>query len=103
MVTDGYKYLMGEIKMTYGDNDPWGTTMRWLFGLADVVYVEFGKLVKDYRPSPLLNTRDDLEGYEHDMILAGIDEGTVTEEDVWNVYDVMYRYVDILRAAGLNY
>lgn len=103
MVTDGYKYLMGEIKMTYGDGDPWGTTINWLFCLAEVAWIEFGELMPDFRPSPIHDSRSDLYDYEHHIILDGIDYGNVTSGDIRTVYKVMHRYDDLLRAAGLNY
>lgn len=104
MVTDGYKYLMGEIKMTYGDNDPWGTTMGWLFGLARVAWVEFDETLSGFLPPPLLHSRDDLhDTYPEVRILEMVIDGDVNAEDIRTVFKVMSRYDDILRAAGLNY
>lgn len=104
MVTSGYKHIMGEIKLMFGDGDPWGTGMSWLFAIAEVLYVEFGEYVPDFEPSPFLRTRDDLDDdYSTDAILYALDNGHATPNDVRNVFRVMTRYDDHLRHAGLNY
>lgn len=102
--TVGYAALMGEIRL--GDfGDPWGTAMAWLFALASVVYVETGECLPEYQPSPMLDTREDLEedDYPTSITLDLYDDANVTLDDMRDVFTVMSRYADWCKLAGKDY
>jgi hypothetical protein len=105
MKTAGYDALMGEVRL--GDfGDPHGTSMGWLFTLAEVAYVEFGEVLPEFRPSPALAFGDRPEWDDEPdqcTVFDLIDAGTVGEDDVRDVYTVLSRYNAWVRLAGRDY
>lgn len=105
MRTVGYRAVMGEVRLTDDPGDPWGSAMAWLFPIAEVFYVEFGECLPEFRPSPMLSDRDDIDrdDYQSDTLLTLVDSGEVTETDLRNLFTVMSRYADWARLAGKDY
>lgn len=101
MISKGNK-VMAEIR---ADDfyDPYGLAMGWLFAIAEVSYVEYGYLMTEFTPSPMLTEREDLEGYEHEMLLDMIDAGEIEQRDLEYPYEIMSRYADWCKLAGRSY
>lgn len=100
--TDGYRTIMDEIRA--GDfYDPWALAMGWLYGLAEVLYVDTGEVLADFTPSPALRDRSDLEGDEHEMLCELLDTKLITYADMVDAYKVMSRYENWCRIAGRDY
>lgn len=94
--------VMAEIRT--GDfYDPWGLAMGWLFAIAEVAYVEYDELFKHFSPSCAIHTRNDLEDYEHEMLLDLIDAGQVDLSDLEYAYTIMDRYAQLCKLAGKDY
>lgn len=85
--TPGYYAIMAEVKMMHGNGDPWGTNVAWLFALAD--YMWYGGFDKENPSYELQTIMDILEQWE--------------DHDIRQVYKVLSRYDDWLKAAGMNY
>src|SRR5688572_4222545 len=100
----GYNTIMDQIRM--GDfGDPWGTGMAWCFALAEVLYVEYGEISSEFRPSPLMEEgdRESVEGYEAETLFELIDDEDIDQSDIQRVYQIVSRYVDWVRLAGRDY
>lgn len=101
--SDGYNTIMSMVRQDDIRYDPWGTGMKYLFALADVVLVEFGEILPGYRPAPSTSGREDLEGYEQEVLLELLDAGRITESDLKKAYAILSRYDDWCRRDGRNY
>lgn len=98
--TSGYYAIMSEVKMMHGDEDPWGTNISWMFALGDYMWYWCGEILPDYRPSPIRFNMKDIS-YELQILVDTLDEWE--DDDVRQVYKVLSRYDDWLKAAGMNY
>lgn len=101
--TPGYYAIMSEIKMMHGDGDPWGTNGSWMFALADYMWYWCGEILPGYRPSPVKYDFNTLceRSWELDVLVDIMD--LWEDDDIRQVYKVLSRYDDWLRAAGKNY
>lgn len=100
--TAGYQLLMGEIRN--GDfDDAWGTTMGWLFGVAEVMFLRFDDVLPGFRPAPSLSIASIEDDYPAGMVLDYVDNDSVTEDDLRDVFTVMSRYADWLKLADRSY
>jgi hypothetical protein len=98
--TPGYYSIMAEVKLMYGDGDPWGTNIAWLFALADYKWYWCGELMPGYTPAPSKFDMRDVS-YELQILTDTLDQWE--DSDIDKVYKVLSRYDDWLRAAGKNY
>lgn len=106
MYTPGYLAIMNEIKTDVGMNrdqglSVWDSNMCWLFALADYMFYWVGETMEGYTPSPIRFDVDTalLESPE----LATLGDLDFNDQDVRDVYAVIYRYDTWLRMAGENY
>lgn len=93
------------------DGDKWGTAMGAFFSIASAFYLNGGCDMGDtylpwgFRASPLL--QDDDAHRDEDWLMAELltllDEGTVTMPDLRHAGDVLHRYTNMLKTAGLDY
>lgn len=95
--------IMKEIKANGDWYDPYGEAMGWLFAIAEVVYVEFGEIMPELRPSPLLDGRKDLYDREARHLLTMIDSSEVGLSDLEYAFKILDRYADWCRLAGRDY
>lgn len=97
--TPGYYTIMSEVKVMHGDSDPWGTNISWMFALADYMWHWCGEILPGYTSS----IEFDMENvsYELQILLDIMDDWE--DDDLRQVYKVLSRYDDWLRAAGKNY
>jgi len=98
--TPGYYSVMAEVKLTHGNGDPWGTNISWMFALADYMWYWCGELLPGYRPSPIKFDMKDIS-YELQVLMDILDEWE--DDDIRQVYKVLSRYNDWLKAAGMDY
>ncbi len=104
MKTLGYKILMGMVRAEGVRYDPWGTAMSYLFDVAEILFVEFGVLVKDFRPAPGLSRESISESYPAgSAILPYVETEAVTEADLMEFYTVVDRYRAWCVLAGRDY
>jgi hypothetical protein len=113
--------IRGDIRASFGDDDPWGTAMGWAFALGEALAVtrydydqQFAYAVNDAfdahefgpAPSGVLRELDDLidgEGWERHVVASAVLDGDATPWHVLYLFRVMCRYADLLDAAGLSY
>lgn len=107
MRTEGYNAIMDEIKADIGANrkmdlDVWGANIEWLFSLAAYMYYWRGEVMEGYTPPSATRFVLDevLEKHWEVGVLLDLD---FEDEDVRNVYAVLYRYDAWLRMAGKDY
>lgn len=102
--TPGYYAIMAEVKMAHDDGDPWGMNIAWMSALADYMWYWCGEILPGYQPSP---SRFDMEArLEESNELYALINGLPDEwedKDVRQVYKVLSRYEDWLKAAGEDY
>lgn len=107
--TPGYYAIMAEVKQDISVNrdylgDVYSSNITWMFALCDYMWYWCGEILPGYRPSPV---RFDMEAYleeSHELytLINGLcDEWT--DDDVRQVFKVLSRYDDWLKAAGMNY
>lgn len=96
------KVIMDEVRL--GDfGDPWGQAVGWCFALAEVAYVVYDDILDGFEPSPLLNSREDLEGYEAERLLDMIDMREIGRENIDLAFRIMDRYRAMCVRAGRDY
>jgi hypothetical protein len=108
--TDGYNALMDQVRLDADPCDPWGSNIKWLFSIAETVYMHFAEILTEYEPSyclhalPLDDWKSDAESDYHLTVLSElIDAGPVTLADLKDVYAVLSRYDNWLVKAGKSY
>lgn len=102
--SDGYNVLMNAVRSDDIVYDPWGTSMSWLFALAEVTWVAFGVNLPGFQPSPLLRDRSGLEEDSNASdVLDQLDTGFITESDIRRAFDVLSRFDEWCRQAGRDY
>lgn len=87
------------------DIDAWGTAMGWAFGVAEVIHFRTGLDVPaglGYSPS-VIATDVDTDSYPDNCVLEIFESGIATPEDLVFAAKCLDRYLDWLRAAGLDY
>jgi len=103
------KEAMSMVRMEYGDNDPWGTTMSHMFAIADVIYHDV--LYPDGENLPAAWQ------YMHSPVCGGVDtnswpdaeysdylvRGEMTIDQLLYAGNVLNRYASVLTKAGLAY
>lgn len=98
--TPGYYAIMSEVKMMHDDRDPWGTNISWMFALADYMWYWCGEILPGYHPAPSKFDMRDIS-YELQILTDALDEWE--DDDIRQVYKVLSRYDDWLKAADKNY
>lgn len=93
--TEGYRTIMDIVRMQDFD-DPYGAATANLFGLATVAYVEFGEVLPEFRPSPMIEKGEDLDDWPDGEFQYYVREGDVTLSDIRAAYRVLSRYYDLI-------
>lgn len=95
-VTEGYKQIMAEVRVSWDGYDQWGSVMSNLFGVATVAYVEFDEIMPEFRPSPFLASGEELDDYPDKIFQDLVHNGTVTLDDLEQVYQVLSRFEGLI-------
>jgi hypothetical protein len=84
------------------DSDEWGTAIGWGFAVAELSTLEGVDVAPEleYRPSILGPI---LEGYPDTYLQEMYEADEVSEDDLREAGKLLARYLDWLRAAGLDY
>lgn len=104
--SEGYRYLMTDIRMQVDPGDAYGWSMGVLGNLAAAAYMYDGTVLPGYGPSIMHNPGEVMEGDEYEQarwIVDDIENGNVTMDDVRRVYAIVDRYNDWVRLAGRDY
>ncbi len=120
--TPGYRELTGHIRMDDIRYDPWGTSIGWLFAIADVYRAATnGELLPEFEPGPYVTAttldamvcanRDTCDGecaacadgYTTQLVASMVADGYVTVADLRAVYATLMRFDAWCRLAGRNY
>jgi hypothetical protein len=89
---DDYKY------------DPWGTCMMHWFGVANVLYSEFGEVPADWEFRPGMGAGEiDSEESPDYQYLESLRAGELTENDLIYAGNVLSRWSNRLKRAGRDY
>ena len=106
--TSGYKALRAEFGIMWDGEDPWGSALDWWFAIAEFLYHNEPSMVPEsweFQDSPAhvppVNLSE--ESVTDAMVWEMYDAEEITIEDALTFGVVLGRYLDMLRAAGLNY
>lgn len=94
-----------DIRLRFDGGDPWGSTMAEAFGIATALYV-MGEEVPDhwqFSPGPILNEEIAREQWPDAEWIDALEAGTFTADELRHAGNVLTRYADKLRAAGMDY
>lgn len=106
MGTHGYRAVLNLVREDDIKHDPHGTSMGWLFCIADVMHADADDIMPGYRPSPVRErTREDVieDNPYADTIFDMIDSGGLTHDDLRAAYAILDRFNDWVRLAGKDY
>ena len=87
--------------------DPWGTAISWAFGVAEILQARSEEVPPEmeYEPSPWVQfdpgRPEDV--YPDSEVWDMLNDGEVTVSDLQFAGRCLARYLDWLRAAGLDY
>ena len=98
--------VLARLRDDFGDGDPWGTVISWAFGVAEVLYARGDEVPSElgYNPSPFVAIDTEAsEEYPDSEVWQMLYEGDTTVEDLQFAGRCLARYLDWLRAAGLDY
>lgn len=88
-------------------HDAWGTAISWAFGVAEVLQVRGEEVPPEmeYSPSPYVQFDQDHidDVYPDSEVWRMLDDDEVTIADLQFAGRCLARYLDWLRAAGLDY
>lgn len=106
MATPGYTAVMSIIREDDITYDPHGTSMGWLFCIADVMHADADDIMPGYRPPAVRErTREHViedNSYAVDLFDM-LDSGQLTHDDLRKVYAILNRFNDWVRLAGRDY
>lgn len=89
-----------------GDGDPWGTAISWAFGVAEILNARSEDVPDEleFHPSPyVLTSTERPEEYPDAEVWDLLNDGDVSVADLQFAGRCLARYLDWLRAAGLDY
>lgn len=88
-------------------HDPWGTAISWAFGVAEILHARGEEVPPEmeYQPSPYVefDPNRPADVYPDSEVWWMLTEEQVTVEDLQFAGRCLARYLDWLRAAGLDY
>lgn len=99
-----YRNIKDTVAMYYGCADEYGTTMEWLFAIADHVWHWMPEAIPadwQYRHAPGCDGRD--TSHSDAEIARMIKTGQTNVRAIRDYGIILARYVDWLKAAGLDY
>lgn len=98
--------ILAVMRDYFGDGDPWGTAISWAFGVAEVLYSRGHDVPAelDYQPSPFVALSTEApEEYPDSEVWQMLHDDEISVEDLQFAGRCLARYLDWLRAAGLDY
>ncbi len=109
ILTDGYHVIRTEFLAEFDEGDKYGSSVEWQFAIAETLFHHGYELPQEWEfsDSPM-HSGDDYEWYYDTdysaMYLTELLEcEKITETDLVTFGHVLFRYIGILREAGLDY
>ncbi len=101
--TPGYKELRSEFNLVF--DRPWTDSLDWWFGIGETLYHNGFKLPEEWKYQDyILHSNGYLpDEYPDDWLADMLDTNRVTESDLFAFGCVLFRYLNILRNAGMDY
>jgi hypothetical protein len=96
-MTHNTKQAFAEFRLNFDGGDQWGSTMAWLFAVADALTDKAPDMVPDkwqFRQSPLGSDKDQ---YEYEIVVDW------SAETLVRFGNALHRYAAMLRQAGRDY
>lgn len=127
MLTQGYKNLRFEFNTSFDGEDPWGSTIEWLFAVMETLYHAGGDMPAhwEFHDSPMhVDGPEDgkltVPAYESShsegfpvawwedamadsMIAMMFDHGDITCDDLIAWGNVLNKYAGLLKSYGKDY
>jgi hypothetical protein len=101
--TQGYKSIRSEYNLT-ADGDIWGNALTWHFAVAETLFHNGNELPSEwkFRDSPM-HSEWSPDDYETEIIAELLMHAECEEEDLLTFGHVLFRYLNVLKAAGKDY